>query len=201
MGSSPSWDKDHGKALEVSSALPRIGQRVVLRRLSTADLAHFQAYRQDEQVGRYQGWTSEPDHQALMFLDEMSSASLFAPGKWIQLGIADRGTNALIGDIGICVAAAEEKAEIGFTLRAQSQGDGLGTEAITEAIGLLFEHTAVLQAVGITDARNIPSVRLLERAGMRRVVTVNSVFRGEPCVEHVYVFSRHDGGQASLDSI
>lgn len=119
MGSSPSWDKDHGKALEVSSALPRIGQRVVLRRLSTADLVHFQAYRQDEEVGRYQAWTSEPDHQALTFLEEMSSAPLFA-----------------------------------------------------------LEHTAILQVVGITDARNIPSVRLLERAGMRRVATVSSVFRG-----------------------
>lgn len=194
MGSSPSWDKDHGRALEVSSALPRIGQRVVLRRLSTADLAHFQAYRQDEEVGRYQAWTSEPDHQALTFLEEMSSAPLFAPGKWIQLGIADRDSNRLIGDVGVCVDPGEGKAEIGFSLRAQSQGDGLGTEAITEAIGLLFEHTAVLQVVGITDARNIPSVRLLERAGMRRVATVNSVFRGEPCVEHVYAFSRHDGG-------
>ena len=173
-----------------SSPLPRVGPRVVLRRLSTADLANFQAYRQDEAVGRYQDWRPQPDLQALAFLEEMSHAVLFPPGEWVQLGIADRHTNVLIGDIGVCVAADGEKAEMGFTLCAQSQGNGLGTEAVSEVIALLFQHTAVAQIVGITDARNLPAIHLLERAGMRRVSTVSSVFRGAPCVEHVYALSR-----------
>jgi hypothetical protein len=33
---------------------------------------------------------------------------------------------------------------------------------------------------------------LLERVGLRRVDTVATVFRGQPCLEHVYAISRHE---------
>lgn len=174
--------------------LPRIGRRIVLRRLCVADLPDFQAYRQDEETGRYQGWTPQADPQASAFLAQMSGAPFLAPDEWIQLGIALRESDALIGDIGIRVAADQAMAEIGFTLRAQSRGAGLGTEAVREAIGLVFEQAPVARVVGITDARNAASLRLLERAGMRWVETVQSAFRGEPCVEHVYAISRDGGG-------
>jgi RimJ/RimL family protein N-acetyltransferase len=39
--------------------------------------------------------------------------------------------------------------------------------------------------VAVTDTRNAPSVRLLERVGMRRVDTVAAVFRGEAGMEHI----------------
>ena len=133
------------------------------------------------------------DPEASAFLAKMSNAGLFQPGEWFQAGIVDRGTNALIGDIGICVASREEEAEIGFTLRAQSQGLGLGTEAVRETICLVFEHTAVSRVVGITDARNLQCIHLLERVGMQKVETQSSIFRGEPCVEYIFALSRHDG--------
>jgi len=37
-----------------------------------------------------------------------------------------------------------------------------------------------------TDARNLPSLRVLERLGMTRITRVETVFRGEPCVELGY---------------
>jgi len=123
----------------------------------------------------------------------MSDVTLFPRGQWVQLGIADRRTNALMGDVGICVAADGEKAEIGFTLDATAQGVGFGTEAVREAISLVFERAPVAQIVAATDTRNLPSIRLLERVGMRRVETVAAVFRGEPCMEHIYAISRHEG--------
>ena len=171
--------------------LRRVAARVVLRRLAPADLRAFQAYRQDKELGRYQGWVPLPDTQARAFVDEMSRAVLFAPGAWVQLGIVDRQSDVLIGDIGLCVAAAAHSAEIGFTLRRQSQGSGLGTEAVAAAIELLFEQTAVAQVVGITDARNASSIGVLERVGMQRVSTERAVFRGEPCVEHRYRLARY----------
>jgi len=173
-----------------SAPLPRTGERVVLRRLGVADLPAFQGYRHDEVLGRYQGWVPQSDAQAHAFLDEMSRAALLAPGAWIQLGIADREAGVLIGDIGICVVADGESAEIGFTLQASSQGRGWASEAVALAIGLVFEHTAVTRVVGITDARNLASIRLLERVGLRRVSSGPAVFRGKPCVEHVHALRR-----------
>lgn len=178
----------------VFDLLPRSGSRVTLRRLSGADLSLFQAYRHDDAVGRYQHWTPQTDSQAQAFLEEMSRIPLFPDDEWVQLGVADKSTDLLIGDIGVCVSGCGAKAELGFTLAAQSQGRGLGTEAVDLAIKLVFKSTAAAQIVCITDERNARSIRLLQRIGMQRVSLEPSEFRGAPCVEHVYVISRQRSG-------
>lgn len=170
--------------------LPLAYGRVSLRRLVLADLPAFQAYRQDANVGRYQGWEPLSDRDAAQCITDMSGIALFPQGQWIQLAIAAWPTNRLIGDLGICVARDGESAEVGFTLAAAAQGMGLGTDAVKAAIRLTFDHAPVAQIVAVTDARNLPALRLLERVGMRRVNTVAAVFRGQPCVEHVYGISR-----------
>ena len=173
-----------------SDPLPRTYGRISLRRLRLADLPTFQAYRQDANVGRYQNWEPVCDRDAAQFITDMSSVALFPQGQWIQLGIADRRSNRLIGDLGICVASDRESAEIGFTLASAAQGQGFGTDAVKAAIQLTFDHATVAQILAVTDARNVPAQRLLERVGMRRVKTVAAMFRGQPCVEHVYSISR-----------
>jgi RimJ/RimL family protein N-acetyltransferase len=173
-------------------ALPRVGRRIILRRLGPADLIGFQAYRSDTEVGRYQGWSVQTDREALSFIAEMSNAALFPCGNWVQLAVADRETNTLIGDVGLCVAADGASTEVGVTISPSFQKQGLGTEALREAIALLFGHSSAVQVFCITDARNTPSIRLLERAEMRRTATVEAVFRGEPCIEHTYAIYRHD---------
>jgi [ribosomal protein S5]-alanine N-acetyltransferase len=169
--------------------LPRQAGRVLLRRLAAADLAAFHAYRQDVDVGRYQGWSPMSESEALAFIAEMSSIPLFQPGEWAQLAIARAEDDSLVGDLGLFVSASGEEAEVGFTLAPAAQGHGYGSEAVAEAIALLFEETAVQRVLGVTDARNAPSVRLLERVGMQRIESRAVVFRGEPCTEWVY--ARH----------
>jgi RimJ/RimL family protein N-acetyltransferase len=174
--------------------LPRFAKDVVLRRLAPSDLSAFQAYRGDPVLARYQDWKVKSDAEASAFLAKMSAAKLLQPGKWSQIGIAEPDGLRLIGDIGLLLAADGGHAEIGFTLRRQSQGRGIGTAAVREAIGLLFEQTDVDRVLGIADARNIASIRLLRRVGMHIVGTRDAVFHDEPCIEHVYVISRQHGG-------
>jgi RimJ/RimL family protein N-acetyltransferase len=173
-------------------ALPRTGDRVVLRRLLPEDLAQFQAYRHEKTLGQFQGWSPQSDAEAMAFLEEMRGAALFRPGHWIQLGIAERGNKVLIGDIGLRLSGDAAEAEVGVTISTRAQGHGLATASVREAIALVLEHTEVSRIVAITDARNLASIRLLERVGMRRVATRTAVFRREPCVEHVYAISRED---------
>ena len=131
--------------------------------------------------------------EALSFLAEMSEARLFTPGDWVQLGIAEREADQLIGDIGIFVSADGLTGEIGFTLAPAAQGRGIATAAVRQALQLLFGTTRVKQVLGITDSRNVRSIRLLERVGFRRHESRATVFRGEPCVEEVYALPRNDG--------
>lgn len=169
--------------------LPRSCGGVVLRRLTITDLADFQAYRHDPEVGRYQGWEPVADDRAAAFLAEMSEVPLLQPGEWSQIAIADAGDNRLIGDIGLFLAADSTYAEIGFSLARTSQGRGLATIAVREAIRLITDSTPAKQIIAIADARNMPSIRLLERVGMVRIGSTDTTFRGEPAVEYTYALA------------
>lgn len=160
--------------------------RISLRRLKIDDLADFQAYRQDENVARYQGWSTIPDSEALAFLKEMNEASFFQPGVWFQIAIAEKESDKLIGDIGICLSKDQTQAEIGFSLRTESQGKGFGREFLQHTFSYIFEQTSAQKVVAVTDLRNIACIRLLERCDMTRVEQLESVFKGEACVEYVY---------------
>ena len=131
------------------------------------------------------------DASAAAFLDTMASAPIGIPGEWFQIAVADRSTDALIGDIGICLRNdGTRTAEIGFTIAPTAQGQGLGTEAVTAVLAMLFDAGDVELVEGITDERNMPSIRLLERVGMRFLRMQEAMCKGEPCTEHVYSIAR-----------
>ena len=158
-----------------------------------SDLGAFQAYRSIPELGRFQGWSPMSDSEALAFLTEMESASLFQPGQWVQLAIAEPSTGALSGDIGLYVSADGQSGEVGFTLAPSAQGRGIASAAVRQALQLLFAATAVTRVLGITDARNTASIRLLERLGFRCTETRTTLFRREECIELVYELQRNEG--------
>jgi aminoglycoside 6'-N-acetyltransferase len=131
--------------------------------------------------------------EALAFLAKMSEAPLFKPGDWVQLGIAEPCADQLIGDIGIFLSADGLTGEIGFTLAPSAQGRGIATAAVGRALLVLFGITEVKRVFGITDNRNVASIRLLERVGFRHQESRSAIFRGEACSEEVYVLARNDG--------
>jgi ribosomal-protein-alanine N-acetyltransferase len=162
---------------------------VTLRRLRPDDLARLQAYRTDSEVGRYQGWEPMSDAEAAAMIAEMAAAPCPTLGDWVQIAIADAETDALLGDIGLHVSDSGEEAELGITLSPHAQGRGLAQEAARALIAGLAADTAVRRLVGITDARNAPSARLLERLGMTFEAEEETVFRGEPCRERRYALA------------
>ncbi|MCA9549719.1 MAG: GNAT family N-acetyltransferase [Myxococcales bacterium] len=178
--------------------LPIVCPRVTLRRLEPNDLRAFQAYRHDPEVGRYQGWEPESDDAATAFLTECQTATLLARGRWCQVGIGLNPDARLIGDIGIYLAQDGAHAELGFSLARAHQGQGLATEAVQAALTWVFTATQVHRVVGVTDARNGASARLLARLGMRLEKTMQAKFRGQMCTEHQYAVLR---AQAALPQL
>ena len=121
----------------------------------------------------------------------MNSARFAVPGEWFQLGMAERETDQLMGDLGFCICGpGNQHAELGFSLSRKFQGRGLAAEAVREMIDLLFSRTTIARVVALTDERNEACIRLLRRVGMIEVSKVNSVLRGEHFVERVYVRER-----------
>ena len=170
--------------------LPILTRHAIVRRLTSSDLPQFQAYRHDEDISRYQGWSAQSDEDALAFLDEMAIVPLFRPDKWTQLAIAESRTSKLIGDIGVYVSDDGTFAEIGFSLAKAAHGSGRATAAVSATIDLVLRWTDVVKIIGIPDARNIASIKLLERVGMRPVESRETMFDGAPCTEIVFIRER-----------
>lgn len=166
--------------------LPRSAGPVLLRRLRIEDCKSFHAYRSNPSVARYQGWNLMSTSDALAFITEQSDCKLFVPGQWSQVAIAERETNALVGDMGLFLAQDTEHAEVGFTLEPRFTGKGYATAAVSEAMRMIFDHTPVQRIIGITDARNQACVRVLERAGMSRTQARATQCKGEACIEWIY---------------
>jgi RimJ/RimL family protein N-acetyltransferase len=120
--------------------------------------------------------------EAREFIASMQAQPALEPGSWVQLAIASAASDELLGDIGLCLHANGD-AELGFTLRQEAQGQGFATEALQGLVQQLLRLPAVARIVGVTDARNRASVRVLERLGMTLVSRHVTTFKQEPCIE------------------
>jgi RimJ/RimL family protein N-acetyltransferase len=170
--------------------LPVTTKRLLLRRLAVSDLDAFHAYRNDPEIARYQSWNGITRRAAAAFLRGQARARLGVPGRWCQVGIDLTGE--LIGDVGVCIRKDERSAEVGFSLARAHQGRGYAWEAMVEVVGMLHLPgvSGVERIEAVTDARNLSAIRLLRRLGFTLERTVDNVFKGEGCQEHVFGFFR-----------
>ena len=165
--------------------LPIHTERLVVRRLQQSDLERFSAYRADPVLARYQGWAPMTLDEAREFIASMLTQPMLEPENWVQLAIANRADDELLGDIGLCLHENGE-AEIGFTLRQEAQGNCFAIEALRGLARELLRLSEVARIVGITDERNEASIRVLERLGMTLASRYETTFKQEPCVELRY---------------
>lgn len=155
-----------------------LSQNLRLRRLAVKDHAAFVQYRADPKVARYQGWDTMNAAEAERFLAHMAQAPLLTPGKWTQLGIAARQTDALLGDIGVHLAGDQSEAELGITLSRAAQGQSLGFEAVTLVCDWLFDQVPIGRIVAITHARNAAALALLARTPFEHTHDTHDVIDG-----------------------
>jgi aminoglycoside 6'-N-acetyltransferase len=162
-------------------------ERLRLRRFRDADVDPFQAYRADPAVARFQSWHDHTREQAERFVTEIAGADPGVPGEPFQFAVARLDDDVLVGDCMLAVAAGDPPtAEIGYTIGPGHQGLGFATEAVRAVVTYAFERQGVVAVRAVTDARNLASIRVAERLGLRRVATVHTTFKGEPCDEHTY---------------
>lgn len=170
--------------------LPHVCQRVRLRRLRASDFRNFHAYRSDPEVARYQGWAPMSEAATTETLRDYSRNPGLEPGEWAQIGIGTLDDDRLVGDLGVWLAPDGRLAEFGVSLHPQFQRTGLGLESAQALVALLFAHTPAQRVVAATDARNLACIGLLQRLGMHLADSAEAEYKGEACIEHVYVIER-----------
>ena len=89
---------------------------------------------------------------------------------------------AVIGGINIRFDVAKRVGELGYSIARPYWGRGLATEAARAAMDAAFSAYADLNRMrAMADARNVPSLRVMEKLGMVRegVLRQNRLVRGE----------------------
>lgn len=165
--------------------------RLQIRRFRAEDAAILAAYRADPEVARYQGWTECDEAGAREFIAGLRAGRPGVPGVWYQFALALLSEGTLIGDVGLRLVAGEPTtADIGYTLMTSQQGRGLASEAVRAVCDYAFSRLAVRRIQATVDDRNARSLALVRRLGWREVAAVETIWRGEHCVDRVFVLSR-----------
>jgi RimJ/RimL family protein N-acetyltransferase len=147
---------------------PLVTARLMLRRLGLKDAQDVFRYRSLAEVRRFQTW--EP--ASLTEVESMLQSNpedADAPGTWLQLALERREAGELVGDIGLHFPARDRaQAEVGITVAPAHQGRGYAVEALSAALGYLFDALGKHRVYASSDPANRASIHLLERAGMRQ---------------------------------
>ncbi len=143
-------------------------ERLTLRRLRDNDLDALVAYRNLSEVAWMQLWESYTAEEARELINGCKVLEPFSAGNWFQFGVALKSTDALIGDLYFKMDEAGKQAEIGYTFDPRFQGRGLATEAVKALFHHAFTEKGLHRIRGVTDPRNLPSIKLMERLGMRQ---------------------------------
>ena len=160
--------------------LPFRTERLLVRAFAAADVPSFARYRNDPNVARYQDWPLPyAEEVAQRLVDSQLGIDGPVAGEWVQLALELDGE--LAGDVAVGLDEHASVATLGYTLRPEHQGRGLGREAVAALIDRLFQRCGVHRVQASVDPANTASIRLLEALGFaheglsRRAVLV----RGE----------------------
>jgi RimJ/RimL family protein N-acetyltransferase len=167
--------------------------RCRLRLFKPADLAAFVAYRHDREVAALQSWEDFTLADGQRFLAELAETPLGKVGTWMQIAVADRDTDALLGDCALYFRDPEQ-CELGFTMARLQQGKGYAREAVAALLQRVFVDWQRHRVVSITDARNLPAAKLLRHLGFRQEAHfVQHVrFKGSWCDELQFALLRSE---------
>ena len=143
--------------------------RLVLKPLSIEDAGALFHYRSDERVFQYQSWQPTESTEAEQFIQEFSQGEFGAAQTWYQMGLYLKQSQELIGDIGLHFLEEQSQCvEIGFTVAPEFQRRGYAHEAVRGILTFLFDTLGKHRVTASTDPRNIASIALLEKLGLRK---------------------------------
>ncbi|MGX7757670.1 GNAT family N-acetyltransferase [Streptomyces angustmyceticus] len=165
-------------------------ERLDLRPVTPDDLPAIHAYQRRPEVCRYLYWgpLDEAGSRASVAA-KAARTTLRESGDLLQLAVAVRESNTLVGDVTFVWRSSEHRqGGIGYVFHPDHAGHGYATEASRALLELGFEELHLHRIQAELDGRNTASARLLERLGMRREghLRENEFLDGEWADEVVY---------------
>lgn len=149
--------------------LPRIEtQRLVIRRITMADVGDIYEYGRDPEVARHVLWDAyQSVGEAKTYVKYVQRQyRLNEPASW---GIELKATGRLIGTIGFMWWNQEYRsAEVGYSLSHAYWNQGLMTEALRAVVHFGFEEMNLNRIEAQHETTNPASGRVMEKIGMKK---------------------------------
>jgi len=134
-----------------------------------ADWSDLLEFLSNEQTFRYTSGHPLDEEAVLRWLESDPHVKLTTPDQTFFLGLTLRDGGKLIGYIGLRVAAPDLlQATITITLNPVFQKQGLALEALQRVLNFCFQEIRLHRVAATCDSRNLPAVKLLGKAGLRR---------------------------------
>ena len=159
-------------------------ERLYLRPFGHGDAEAVWAYRSLAEVALYQYWEPYTPEDARSFIERYAGQVPGEDQTWTGLAVVLKATGTVIGDCAFYLDG--DRAEIGCNISPAYQRRGLAREALQTLVAYCAEVYKVALIRGITDSRNLSSIRLQESLGMVRDRTFENRIqcKGETCTEY-----------------
>lgn len=135
--------------------------RLIIRPMTVQDVPLLKIWLPDRSIYTY--WGKGPSKAELN--PELLFEKMEKPTKSFHLGIAEKRSNDIIGDLWIYLIENDRMAQVAIRLSKNRQGKGYGTEALSAMTRFCFENTELQRLWTQVDVRNVSSTRMLEKCG------------------------------------
>lgn len=150
-------------------ALPLTTRRLLIREFKSSDLSAIQRYASDSSVVRYMVWGPNSLDETRAHLKDKLALQRQVPRNNFDLAVILRANRKLIGSVSLRIGNVRSRAgDFGYVYGREFWGRGFGTEALKALLGFGFEQLRLHRIHATCDRRNSASVRVMEKAGMRR---------------------------------
>ncbi len=170
--------------------------RFILRPLRVSDVDDVLAYQSNPDVVRFIPW---PVRDASMVSEALITAqhqsTLARQGDYLNLAITHRDDGRVVGQVNaMYVSEQDQCAEIGYVVSPAYSRRGYALEATTALISALFTTDKFRRVIATCDARNVASLVVLERLGLRCEAHFREdrLFKGEWISTYVFAVLRHE---------
>jgi RimJ/RimL family protein N-acetyltransferase len=153
-----------------SISFPLRTERLEMRPFVDDDLDALFAMQSDDGVTRYLPWGPQSRDQVKDLLERIKPLTGFDGSRHgVRLAVVLPDSGAVVGDLSLWETNGERaQAEIGFVVHPDHQRRGYAAEACRALLRLGFEQVGLHRIVGRADARNVASIGVMERIGMRQ---------------------------------
>jgi RimJ/RimL family protein N-acetyltransferase len=116
--------------------------------------------------------------EAVSRLAAIAEAAAARPRRAYYLAVEDLTSGELLGGGALDILSRTDgHGEIGYYLRPDAWGRGLGTEVAGLLLVLAFERLDLHRVQATIDPENVASMRVLERVGLRREGYLRELYR------------------------